>query len=241
MKNLLLATKILSKINTLGYEAYIVGGAVRDHLLKLDVFDIDIATSMPIDKVSKIFDIIDNGSKYLSVTIKLEDNLFEITQFRKDLRYDDHRHPIVEPALSFVEDTKRRDFTINALAYDSNLNLVDYHNGINDIDNRIIRTIGNPKERFSEDTLRILRGLYLSSKLNFEIEENTIKAMVEKRKLLSSLSDERLFNNTLKILNQKYDNGLKYIHEYNLFEYYYCFRILSFIFASIEAFIFFLK
>ena len=122
--------ELINHINKLGYEAYIVGGAVRDNLLKIDTYDVDITTSMPIEEIEKNFKTIDNGSKYLSVTIIYDDYNFEITQFRKDISYEDNRHPIVENTNNLLDDLERRDFTINALAYDINGNIIDKYNGL---------------------------------------------------------------------------------------------------------------
>ena len=213
------AVEIITKIEKLGYTAVIVGGAVRDRLLGLDSYDIDIATAMPIDSIKKHFDVLDNGSSYLSVTINMNGNLYEITAFREDLKYDDHRHPVVSYVDSFLLDSKRRDFTINALAYDYKGNLLDYHNGANDLNNRLIRAIGEPTKRFNEDALRILRALYLASKLNFTIEENTLAGIISTKHLLKSLSDERILPMLHRIINAKYDKGIEYINRYSLFEY----------------------
>ena len=217
MENFKEALNIIQKIEDLGYAAYIVGGAVRDNLLGLDSFDIDIATSMPIDILKNYFKILDNGSSYLSVTILVNDNQYEITNFRTDISYSDHRHPEVKIAPSFYIDSFRRDFTINAIAYDKNMRIVDYHNGVNDLNNKLIRTIGNPYKRFEEDALRILRGLYLVAKLNFSFEDETLKAIIDKKELLSTLSDERIYPYFSRIINGNYKRGIDYINKYNLF------------------------
>ncbi len=208
---------ILKKIESLGYEAYFIGGAVRDLLLNMPLNDIDITTNMPLDELNKYYDIYDNGSKYSSVTIKLDGFKYEITHYRRDISYADHRHPIVEDADTLKEDTERRDFTINAIAYDKNGKIIDYHNGLDDIKNKIVKAIGNPSIRFEEDSLRILRALYFSSKLGFVIDEKTAKAMKEKSILLKELSDERIFEYFKKILYGTYDYGIQYINHYDYF------------------------
>lgn len=211
---------IIQKINKLGYEAYIVGGYVRDYLLNISSNDIDIATNMPLELIKKNFDYKDNGSNYLSITILLDNLSFEITLFRKDLLYEDHRHPKVEIVNSFKEDVERRDFTINSIAIDGNKKIVDYYNGLDDLKNKIIRLIGDPNKRFEEDALRILRGLYLVSKLGFEIEESTISAMNNNSYLLSKLSNERIYEYFIRIINGNYFKmALGYIEEYNLFDF----------------------
>ena len=219
MENFKEALEIIKKIEDYGFKAYIVGGAVRDHLLGLESFDIDIATSMPIELIKKHFDVLDNGSDYLSVTIKAMKNSYEITNFRRDISYKDHRHPEVILVDDFKTDTNRRDFTINALAYDKSMRLIDYHNGLVDLNDHLIRAIGNPYTRLDEDALRILRGLYLASKLNFSFEEETLKAIIDKKKLLASLSSERIFSYFYRIANEKYKRGIDYINTYRLFEF----------------------
>ena len=211
--------KLISEIKKFGYDAYLIGGCVRDYLLDISCNDIDITTSMPLDELKTKFSFIDNGSNYLSITIKFEGINFEITHFRKDISYIDHRHPIVEEVNNLYDDTIRRDFTINALAFDYTKKIIDYHNGIDDLKNKLIRAIGDPYLRFEEDALRILRALHFSSKLNFEIEKNTLDALKAKSYLLSSLSNERIFDYFVKICEAKYSLGIDYIKKYDLFRY----------------------
>lgn len=210
---------IIRKINTLGYKAYIVGGTVRDYLLNLEINDCDLTTNMPLSKLEEYFKIKDNGSSYESVTILYMGYSFEITHFRRDIEYLDHRHPKVELVDSYKEDSLRRDFTINALAMDENGEILDFYDGIKDLKDKVIKTIGDPFLRFTEDALRILRGLYFSSKLDFEIESNTLFAMVDKKELLASLSEERLYQYFIKILYANTERGIRYINELNLFQY----------------------
>ncbi len=211
--------RLISKIKSLGYDAYLIGGCVRDYLLNIPSNDIDITTSMPLEELKEHFSFKDNGSTYLSITIKFEGINFEITHFRKDISYSDHRHPVVEEVDNLYDDTTRRDFTINALAFDYNRKVVDYHNGMDDLKNKLIRTIGDPRQRFEEDALRILRALYFSSKLNFDIEANTLAAITEKSYLLSTLSNDRIFDYFSKLLSANYSKGLNYIREHELFRY----------------------
>ena len=210
---------ILKKIESLGYEAYFIGGCVRDLLLKMPLNDIDITTNMPIDELREIYDIYDNGTKFSSVTIRYNRYEFEITHFRKDVSYSDHRHPVVEDADTLEEDTIRRDFTINAIAYDKDGKIYDFHNGQRDLKNKIVRCIGNPSVRFEEDSLRILRALYFAGKLGFTIDEATANAMQEKCELLRDLSDERIFDYFKRILYGTYDYGIQYINHYDYFKY----------------------
>lgn len=211
--------EILRQIHSLGFEAYFVGGCVRDYLLHEKVNDIDITTNMPLEKIKDSFEVFDNGSSYLSVTIVYKGYYFEITNFRKDIEYKDHRHPKVILTDSVFEDSLRRDFTINALYMDEFGKILDFHEGIKDLENKELKMIGDPFLRFTEDSLRILRGLYFSSKLDFHIEDNTLFAMIDKKELLASLSEERLYQYFIKILYAKNPRGIIYINEYDIFQY----------------------
>ena len=209
--------KLLNLIEDYGYEAYIVGGAVRDYILGYEINDIDITTSMPIRELEKHFDVKDSGSKYLSLTIFYDGYTFEVTNFRREYLYQDHRHPEVEIISNIDIDLERRDFTINAMLIDKNFKIIDKYNGEYDIKNKIVRAIGDPYTKFDEDALRILRGLYLVSKYNFMFEETTLDAITEKKYLLSTLSNERLYEYFLKIVPYKSDYLLKFIEGYELF------------------------
>ena len=209
--------KFLNLIDSFGYEGYIVGGAVRDYLLGMPIYDIDITTSMPIEELKCHFDFIDNGSKYLSITILFEELELEVTNYRSDISYTDHRHPSVKIVDDINSDVVRRDFTINAILIDKDFNIIDKFNGKSDIDNKLIRAIGNPETRFEEDALRILRGLYLYTKLSFNFEDNTLKGIINKKGLLASLSNERLYEYFLKLLEYKTDRLIKFIEKNNLF------------------------
>ncbi len=211
--------EIIKRIEGLGYSAYLIGGVVRDYLLKEEIHDIDIATNMPLDQIKQYYAIKENGIDYASITIENDGYFFEVTHFRRDVSYLDHRHPMVELTDTLLEDIQRRDFTINALAMDSSMKIIDYSEGYSDLNNKIIRMIGNPILRFEEDALRILRALYFSSKLGFQIEQNTLDAMVFHKKLLAFLSHDRIFEYFKKILYTKNLNGINYIKEYDLFEY----------------------
>ena len=203
------AKKVLEKLINKGFEAYIVGGYVRDKLLGLEAYDIDITTSATPDEIKEIFNVVDNGSKYQSLTIVEGAYSFEITTFRKDISYDDHRHPSTVIAKTLDEDLVRRDFTINALALDINGNIIDKHNGLEDLSNKIIRCIGDPIKRFDEDALRILRAIYLCSKLGFTIEKNTMDAIYDKADLVKDLSAMRKRIELFKMI--KYNTNNSYI------------------------------
>jgi tRNA nucleotidyltransferase (CCA-adding enzyme) len=212
--------EVLKLIESHGYEAYIIGGAVRDNLLGVLSNDVDICTNASIDELSKMFDnIILNGNKYLSITIRVDNYDFEVTHFRRDVSYENHRHPVVEKTDSLQEDMVRRDFTMNAIALNSNLEYIDLYNGKNDIEKKIIRIIGNPDIRFDEDVLRILRACYFSGKLGFEIDDDTLSGMKNNKIHLRELSNQRLFEMAIKIIYARYDYGTKYIKDNNLLEY----------------------
>ena len=196
------AINILEKFNEAGYEAYFVGGCVRDYLLNDDFSDIDITTNALPDEVKKIFrKSIDTGIQHGTVTILINGDSFEVTTFRTEDDYIDHRTPEkVEFVSDLKEDLDRRDFTINAMALDSKGELYDYHCGEKDLRNKIIKTVNNPNERFFEDALRMLRAFRFSSKLGFEIEENTLKAIKNNAELIKFVSIERIVNEFRKLL-----------------------------------------
>lgn len=196
------AINVLEKFNEAGYEAYFVGGCVRDYLLNDEFSDIDITTNALPDEVKQIFKkSIDTGIQHGTVTILVNGSSFEVTTFRTEDNYIDHRTPEkVEFVSDLKEDLDRRDFTINAMALDSKGKLYDYHCGEKDLRNKIIRTVNNPNERFFEDALRMLRAFRFSSKLGFEIEENTLKAIKNNAELIKFVSIERIVNEFRKLL-----------------------------------------
>ncbi|MDB6213100.1 CCA tRNA nucleotidyltransferase [Gemella haemolysans] len=196
------AIDVLEKFNEAGYEAYFVGGCVRDYLLNDEFSDIDITTNALPDEVKQIFrKSIDTGIQHGTVTILVDGDSFEVTTFRTEDDYIDHRTPEkVEFVSDLKEDLDRRDFTINAMALDSNGKLYDYHCGERDLRNKVIKTVNNPNERFFEDALRMLRAFRFSSKLGFEIEENTLKAIKNNAKLIKFVSIERIVNEFRKLL-----------------------------------------
>jgi len=196
------AINVLEKFNEAGYEAYFVGGCVRDYLLNDEFSDIDITTNALPDEVKQIFrKSIDTGIQHGTVTILVNGDNFEVTTFRTEDDYIDHRTPEkVEFVSDLKEDLDRRDFTINAMALDSKGKLYDYHCGEEDLRNKIIKTVNNPNERFFEDALRMLRAFRFSSKLGFEIEENTLKAIKNNAELIKFVSIERIVNEFRKLL-----------------------------------------
>ena len=196
------AINVLEKFNEAGYYAYFVGGCVRDYLLNDEFSDIDITTNALPEEVKQIFrKSIDTGIQHGTVTILVDEDSFEVTTFRTEDDYIDHRTPEkVEFVSDLKEDLDRRDFTINAMALDSNGKLYDYHCGERDLRNKVIKTVNNPNERFFEDALRMLRAFRFSSKLGFEIEENTLKAIKNNAELIKFVSIERIVNEFRKLL-----------------------------------------
>ena len=196
---------ILKIFNKNGYEAYFVGGCVRDYLLGEEFSDIDITTNALPEEVKKIFQkSIDTGIQHGTVTILVKGEGYEVTTFRTEDEYTNHRSPEkIEFVSDLKEDLDRRDFTINAMALDSNGVLFDYHNGEKDLSSGAIRTVNNPNERFYEDALRMLRAFRFSSKLGFEIEYDTLEAIKKNAELIKFVSIERIVNEFKKLLSGK--------------------------------------
>ena len=198
MKN---AKFVINDLKKKGFEAYIVGGAVRDHILRIPLTDIDITTNAKPHEVSKIFRTKPTGLKYGTVTVFMNDETFEVTTYRIDGEYQDGRHPDnITFAETVEEDVKRRDFTINGLLMNERNEIIDYVDGKNDINAKIIRTIGNPIDRFNEDALRMMRAFYFQSKLGFQIDALTRDAIYESRYRLKEVAMERILNELIKML-----------------------------------------
>ena len=172
------AEKIIDALQEHGYDAYVVGGCVRDSLLHRSPADWDITTSATPEEVKKIFPrTVDTGIQHGTVTVLMDKEGFEVTTYRIDGEYEDGRHPkevIFTPSLK--EDLRRRDFTINAMAYNHRTGLVDIFGGVEDLKNKVVRCVGEPQERFTEDALRILRAVRFSAQLGFDIDERTQEA-----------------------------------------------------------------
>ena len=169
--------EVLKMIEMNGYEAYFVGGFVRDRLLGIDSNDIDIATSALPNQISNIFKVVNTGLKYNCVTIEYNGYLFETTTYRLEGNYVDYRHPTYEVGKVLTDDLRRRDFTINAMAMNKNMEIIDIFGGLQDLDNKVIKTVNEPQKRFTEDALRMLRAAYFAAKLGFSIEPETLFAM----------------------------------------------------------------
>ncbi len=207
---------ILKKLHDSGYEAFFVGGYVRDMLLSIKSTDIDITTSaLPEEVISLFKNVKETGKKYGSVTILKEEFKYEVTTFRSDGEYYDNRHPEnVEYTTNLKSDLERRDFTINALVMDSDEVIHDFYNSKEDINNKIIKTINDPFKRFEEDSLRILRAFRFVSKLGFNIDLKTLDAIKELGYLIKNISIERVMVELNKIFRGKYRNkALKYMIE----------------------------
>lgn len=194
----------INLLQSAGFEAYAVGGCVRDSLLGKTPNDWDITTlAKPEDMKSVFADFhcIDTGIKHGTVTVVIDGEPLEITTFRLDGEYEDNRHPkSVTFTSNLGADLGRRDFTVNAMAYSKKTGTVDLFGGQNDLKNKIIRCVGDPDRRFNEDALRILRALRFASALDFEIEEKTAQSLLKNRALLGNISEERIAKELLKLV-----------------------------------------
>jgi hypothetical protein len=196
--------RLLHTITKLSYEAYIVGGAVRDIAMgDTDVHDIDIATNMPIDVIKAHFTAVEygGGEKHGTVIVHFERFDYELTQFRTESGYSDKRRPDhVEFVKSFEEDTKRRDFTINSMGIDASGAFIDYHGGMLDIQRGVLRTVGDPRERFDEDALRILRAIRFAARFGFVVDTHTLYAIKELAYTVPTTSIERIRDELFKTI-----------------------------------------
>ncbi|BCZ46344.1 polynucleotide adenylyltransferase [Clostridium gelidum] len=192
-------------INTLmnnGYESYIVGGCVRDSIMQRHPKDWDITTKANPEEVIKLFDkVVLTGLKHGTVTVMINKEGYEVTTYRADGEYEDNRHPKeVKFVSSLKEDLARRDFTINAMAYNEKDGLIDHFGGMKDLNNEIIKTVGEPKKRFNEDALRMLRAIRFSAQLGFNIDENVLFTIKELKDNIKNISKERIREEFNKIL-----------------------------------------
>lgn len=221
-------TIILNELNQAGYEAYIVGGCVRDAVLNKSPHDWDICTNAKPDETIAIFDnkykVFDIGKRYGTVAVLIDGLQYEITTYRIDGNYFNNRHPDnIEYTTNILADLERRDFTINSIAYcPITVNsaskpiakgLIDPFDGILDIDSKTIKCVGNPNDRFAEDGLRLMRGLRFSAQLQFNIEKSTSEAIHANKQLLDSISKERIQVELCKILMSK-DCGVRVLNNY---------------------------
>jgi tRNA nucleotidyltransferase (CCA-adding enzyme) len=199
-----LVTNILNKFDKSGYEIYVVGGAVRDVLMGRQVNDWDFTTNATPEQILKVIPdgYYDNQFGTVGIPSGAEgEKPFEITTYRTEHGYSDSRHPdSISWGKILEEDVSRRDFTINALALDANLKVIDYFKGQEDIKNKIIRAVGDPNERFSEDALRMMRAVRIATELGFTIEENTFEAIKKDAPLINKIAKERVKDELFKIL-----------------------------------------
>ena len=207
---------VLTKITDQGYKAYVVGGYVRDYILGIESYDIDIATNALPTELNELFDNVDNNM-YGGLSFSKGDYNFDITTFRSEVTYEDRRPTEFNYIDTVEEDVVRRDFTINSLYMDSDGNIIDIYNGQDDINNRIIRCIGNIKDKMVEDPLRILRALRFKIVLDFELEENLLTFIKQNKDLINSLSYSRIkeeLDYIIKSSNRV--KGLNYLKELKL-------------------------
>jgi len=203
--NFIIPSEVKYIIDTLyknDFEAFIVGGCVRDFLLSINPKDFDITTSANPEQILKLFDkTVPTGLAHGTVTVVLNKENFEVTTYRKDGEYLDNRKPSsVEFVSNIKEDLSRRDFTVNALAFNDKNGIIDYFNGISDLNNKILRAVGDADTRFKEDALRMLRAIRFSAQLDFDIEPNTLKAIIDNKDLINNISKERIRDELCKIL-----------------------------------------
>ncbi len=213
------ALKLLNKISDYGYKAYIVGGFVRDYLLGLESNDIDICTNATPRELKEIFEEdLESNDDYGTVTIIYHNIRFDIATFRKDIGYNDNRRPDkVEYIDDLYEDLKRRDFSINTFCIDKDNNIIDLFKARSDLDNKLIKCIGDPVTKFNEDALRILRCVRFATVLDFNIDKDTEKAIIECKNKLKNLSYYRKKEELDKIFISKNSMyGISLLLKYNL-------------------------
>lgn len=211
------AMEILNQIRSHNHIAYVVGGCIRDSLLGREPKDWDICTSATPDQIKEFlssYKNLDTGLQHGTITVIAEDGSYEVTTFRVDGRYSDGRHPdTVEFVLSLYDDLSRRDFTINAMAFNPSVGLIDYFGGEKDLRDRVLSCVGKPHERFQEDALRILRALRFSSVYGFCIEDTTSQAIHAHSNLLKNIAAERINSELCKLLLG--DSSSSVLLEYN--------------------------
>ena len=195
------AFPVLKQLEQAGYEAYFVGGSIRDLILNRPIHDIDIATSAYPEEVKRLFPkTIDTGIKHGTVTVLNDGASYEITTFRTESGYQDFRRPDhVTFVQNLAEDLKRRDFTINALAMNRTGEVIDLFNGLGDLQKHLIKAVGDPMKRFHEDALRMMRAVRFMSQLNFDLESQTKEAVSDLHQLLSKISVERIRDEFVKM------------------------------------------
>ena len=214
------AIEVLNKINSFGFKSYIVGGYPRDLYLNRESIDIDICTNATPKELKEIFDnCLLANQEYGGVTVVYKKIHFEITTFRKEIKYENNRFPVkIKYIDSLEEDMKRRDFTINTLCIDSDRNVIDLLNAKEDIDNKIIKTVGNSDVKIKTDILRSLRAVRFATILNFELDDSLKKSIIKHSKLLKKLSYNRKKEELDKIFSNKSSGyGIELIKELKIY------------------------
>jgi len=215
---------IIDQLKKAGFEAYIVGGCVRDFLIGMEPKDWDVTTNAKPEEIQKVFPDSFYENNFLTVTVRTGSEKvpeIEITTYRLEAKYSDKRHPDeVRFAKSLDEDLSRRDFTVNAIAMDASKKITDLFEGQKDLKNKIIRTVGNPQERFGEDALRMLRASRFAATLDFKIEEKTAEAIKKNSLWIEAISKERVRDELVKIIMaDKAAEGIELLRELNLLKF----------------------
>lgn len=215
------AAKVIDVLENAGFEAYAVGGCVRDALMGLEPEDWDITTSARPEEVKALFDrTFDTGIEHGTVTVRLGGKSYEVTTYRMDGTYLDHRRPDhVFYTSSLYEDVRRRDFTINAMAYHPRRGLMDFFHGREDLRQGVIRCVGTARHRFEEDALRMLRAVRFSTRLQFDIESETLEAIMALAPTLEAVSRERVMDELTKTLMCSHPEGLRMLETTGLANY----------------------
>lgn len=213
--------QIIGVLDRNGFEAYLVGGCVRDFLLGIEPSDYDICTSALPEEVCRLFmKTIPTGIRHGTITVILNNLAFEVTTFRVDLSYSDHRRPDkVQFSPSLKEDLNRRDFTMNAIAFHPKKGIIDPFNGTFDLQHHIIRTVGDPKKRFDEDALRMLRAIRFQARFGFSIDFSAIEAIHSKASTLQYVSRERVLSEMNGILLSKFPESVQVLYQTGLIQY----------------------
>lgn len=207
--------KIIETLESAGFEAYAVGGCVRDSILGRTPNDWDITTSAnPLETKALFKRTFDTGIKHGTISVLIDKEIYEVTTFRIDGEYEDSRHPKeVTFTRELKEDLLRRDFTINAMAYNERVGLVDMYNGLDDLNNKVIRCVGKAEDRFNEDALRIMRAVRFAAQLEFDIESETKAAIIKLAPTLEKISAERIQVELVKMLVSNHPEYIKVAYE----------------------------
>lgn len=212
---------ILLNIENKGYRAYLVGGYVRDHLLNISSLDIDIATDMPYCELKEIFNTTSEFEEYNSIKFKVNEFDISITTYREELTYSNNKPVQIKYTSNIEKDSSRRDFTINAIYMDKEENIFDYYNGVKDLNNKIIRVVGNIKEKLDEDNTRILRAIRFMCVLDFNLDKDLNDYIIANKKLLNNINYNKKKYELDKIFKSKnYMKFFDYIEKNNLKEYF---------------------